>query len=167
MSDQQTFDEQGMPNNAPPQEDEHVKTAQAELLLQEHQAANSVIQPTMWTASSFELIQRFAKAYGSSGMVPEAYRGEENIGSAIIACNMAYRLNADPLMVMQSLYVVHGKPSWSAQFLIATFNACGRFAPIRYVQEHANSDKWTMRAITKVLSSGEEITGPAVSSTLR
>ena len=37
----------------------------------------------------------------------------------LIAQNMARRMGADLLMVMQNLYVVHGRPGWSAQFLIA------------------------------------------------
>jgi hypothetical protein len=45
---------------------------------------------------------------------------------------MANRLKADPLMVMQNLYVVHGRPAWSSQFLIATANASGKFGPLRY-----------------------------------
>jgi hypothetical protein len=35
-------------------------------------------------------------------------------------------------MVMQHLYVVHGTPAWSSQFLIASVNASGRFSALRY-----------------------------------
>jgi hypothetical protein len=45
---------------------------------------------------------------------------------------MAERMGADPFMVMQNLYVVHGNPAFSAKFLIACVNACGRFSPLRY-----------------------------------
>ena len=81
---------------------------------------------------SFELMQRAAKLLSSSTLVPKIYQGEGGLANCVIALNMALRIGADPLMVMQNLYVVHGNPAWSAQFLIATFNTCGRFSAIRY-----------------------------------
>eukprot|EP01034_Spumella_vulgaris_P011146 gene11146-14165_t len=41
-------------------------------------------------------------------------------------------MGADPLMVMQNLYVIEGRPSWSSQFIIAAINSCGRFSPLRF-----------------------------------
>jgi hypothetical protein len=35
-------------------------------------------------------------------------------------------------MVMQNLYVVKGKPSWSGSFCAAAINGCGRFSPLDY-----------------------------------
>jgi len=80
----------------------------------------------------FESAQRMAKALSTSAMVPETYRGEQNIGSCLIALEMANRIGANVLSVCQNLYVVHGKPAWSSQFLIACVNASGRFSPLRY-----------------------------------
>ena len=45
---------------------------------------------------------------------------------------MAQRMNADPLMVMQNLYIVENRPAWSSQFIIAAINACGKFSPLRF-----------------------------------
>lgn len=99
------------------------------------------------TSHDFEFTQRAAKALANSTLVPEAFRAvvvekrgrdknaKENpnaIPNCIIALNMAQRMGADPLMVMQNLYVVEGRPSWSAQFVIAAVNACGRFSPLRF-----------------------------------
>lgn len=80
----------------------------------------------------FENAQRMAKALCSSAMIPETYRGEQNIGSCLIALEMANRIGANVLSVMQNLYIVHGKPAWSSQFLIACLNSSGRFSPLRY-----------------------------------
>ncbi len=80
----------------------------------------------------FENAQRMAKALSSSAMVPETYRGEQNLGSCIIALEMANRIGANVLSVMQNLYVIHGRPAWSSQFLIGCVNASGRFSPLRY-----------------------------------
>lgn len=79
---------------------------------------------------SFMLTQRAAKLLSSSTLVPKEF--QNNIANCVVALNMANRMGADPLMVMQNLYIVHGRPSWSSQFLIATFNSCGKFSAIRY-----------------------------------
>jgi hypothetical protein len=76
---------------------------------------------------------------------------------------MAQRMGADPLMVMQNLYVVHGRPAWSAQFLIATFNRNGRYTSIRYRwQGKEGSDDWGCRAYATEIATGNEIVGPLV-----
>jgi hypothetical protein len=85
------------------------------------------------------------------------------LANCIIALNMAQRMSADPLMVMQSLYLVHGRPSWSAQFLIATFNRNGRYSSIRYKwQGTEGKDDWGCRAYATELATGNEIIGPLV-----
>ena len=45
---------------------------------------------------------------------------------------MASRMGADPLLIMQNLHVIEGRPSWSSQFVIASINQCGRFSPLRF-----------------------------------
>jgi len=106
----------------------------------------------------FELAQREAKLLGASSLVPKQYQG--NVADVVVAMNMANRMNADPLMVMQSLHIIHGKPGWSAQFLIATFNACGRFSTIRY---EFSEKKDACTAVTTELATGADIRGPEVS----
>lgn len=78
----------------------------------------------------FESIQRVAKPYAESTIVPTSYRG--NIGNCIIALDLAHRMNLPALAVMQNLYVVNGNPSWSSKFLVASINTCGRFTNLRY-----------------------------------
>lgn len=81
---------------------------------------------------SFELMQRVSKAFSASDLVPQQYRGADKIANCMIAMDMAQRMGANPLMVMQNLYIVHGTPSWSSKFLIATINASGRYSSLRY-----------------------------------
>lgn len=88
------------------------------------------IRAGFFDLQSFELIQRVSKAFASSDLVPKAYQG--NLANCMIAMDMAQRIGANPLMVMQNLYIVHGTPSWSSKFLIATINACGRYSSLRY-----------------------------------
>lgn len=113
------------------------------------------------TSEGFELSQRAAKLMAASTLMPDTFRG--NLPNCAIALNLAARLGADPLLVAQNLYVVHGRPAWSSQFLIATWNQCGRFAPIRYeFFGDKGTDGYGCRAISKELSSGEPIIGPDV-----
>lgn len=125
------------------------------------------ISPGFGDLQSFELLQRGAKLLSASPLVPDIYRGADGLASCVIALNMALRMRADPLMVMQNLYVVHGRPAWSAQFLIACFNQCGRFSAIRYRwQGTEGKDDWGCRAYAKELQSGEEVIGPLVTIAL-
>lgn len=113
------------------------------------------------SAAGFELMQRGAKMLSSSTMVPKEYQG--NLSNCAIALNMAHRMGADPMMVMQNLYNVHGRPSWSAKFLIATFNQCGRFTSVRYEKQSSKGNKdWGCRAWATEKATGERIEGPLI-----
>lgn len=113
--------------------------------------------------AGFELLQRMAKMFNTSALVPKIYRGEQNFGNCCIALNMAQRLQADPLMVMQNLYVVYGNPGWSAKFLIATFNECGRYSSIHYKETgKKGTDSWGCIAYATELATGEMLEGPEV-----
>lgn len=113
------------------------------------------------TLQGFELAQRAAKCLASSTLVPKEYQG--NLSNCIIALNMAQRIGADPLMVMQNLVIVHGRPTWSSQFLIATFNTCGKFSALRYqFFGEPNTDSWGCRAVATELATGEQLTGTDV-----
>lgn len=91
---------------------------------------NTQLAPGFGSSQSFELMQRVSKAFSSSELVPAQYK--DKIANCMIAVDIANRIGASPLMVMQNLYIVHGSPSWSSKFLVATINACGRFSSLRY-----------------------------------
>jgi hypothetical protein len=78
----------------------------------------------------FELMQRQATAMSKSELVPKEYR--EKVANCMIALEVAERVNASPLMVMQNLAIIHGRPSWSSTFIISAINSCGRFKPLRF-----------------------------------
>jgi len=102
----------------------------------------------------FDNAQRMAKALMSSPIVPKEYSG--NIGSTLIAIEMATRLHVSPLTVMQNLHIIHGRPSWSSQFIISAINACGRFEPLRYDKTETSCRAWTID------KTGERLEGPMV-----
>ena len=122
---------------------------------------------TFTTLDGFELIQRISKAFSSSTLVPKLYQATPDnpaaLGNCIIALNIAERINADPMMVMQNLNIVSGRPCWSAKFLIACINASGRFSPLRFTwQGKPGNDDFGCRAIANEISSGEVLEGPLI-----
>lgn len=110
---------------------------------------------------SFEDAQRMAKVFVNSSLVPQQFKGD--LGSCLIALNMANRMKADPLQVMQNIYIVHGKPSFSSSYLIACFNQCGRYSAIRYKFEgEKGTDTWGCKAVATELATGEILEGVTV-----
>lgn len=75
---------------------------------------------------SFVSAQRMAELLAKSTVVPKEF--QNNIPNAVIALEMANRHKTSPFMVMQNLYIVHGKPSWSSQYIIALINNSKRFS---------------------------------------
>jgi len=115
------------------------------------------------TAGGFDQLQRVSKPFNLSKLVPTAFQGPDNFSDCLIAVEMATRMGASPLMVMQNLYIVHGKPSWSSQFLIATFNSCGRFGPIKYRQVgEPGTDSYGYQATSYETKTGDILEGPPV-----
>tara|TARA_B100000287_G_scaffold95001_1_gene87116 strand:- start:2221 stop:2910 length:690 start_codon:yes stop_codon:yes gene_type:complete len=84
---------------------------------------------------SFELYQRMAKSLAGSNLVPVHYQGQEGLANCLVALEMANRMNISPLVVMQNMNVIHGKPSWSAQFITATIIGSGRFEDLDYEEK--------------------------------
>ena len=89
---------------------------------------------------SFELYQRMAKSLAQSELVPIHYQGQKGLPNCLVALEMANRMNISPLVVMQNMNVIQGKPSWSAQFIIATITGCGRFEDFDYEMEGERED---------------------------
>lgn len=131
----------------------------------EKELRNGEVMPGFGSLESFELAQRAAKLLAQSSLVPKEYQG--NLPNCVIALNMASRMNADPLMVMQNLYIVHGRPGWSSQFLISTFNTSGRFSALRYEWVgKEGTDSWGCRAWAIEKATEEKLIGSTVTIAL-
>lgn len=76
-------------------------------------------------AQNFETALRMADCLSKSTVVPKDYQG--NTGNCMIAIEMASRINTSPMMVMQNLYIVNGRPAWSSQWIIAMINSSRRY----------------------------------------
>ena len=80
--------------------------------------------------SSYADYYQFAQALAASQAIPAAFR--ENVGDCLIALDLSARLGISPLSVFQNLYIVSGKPAFSAQFCIALVNNSGKFSRIAF-----------------------------------
>ena len=140
------------------------ETAKSEEILEVAPADTSTKAINVYgSQSNFDSAQRMARALCSSTLVPAEYRGEKGIPNALIAMELAGRIGASVLMVMQNLDIIQGRPSWRSQFLIATVNGSKRFTPLRFQWEgEKDSDEWGCRAIATDRESGEECLGALI-----
>lgn len=113
------------------------------------------------STASFQEMFDMAKMLASSDMVPQNYQGKPM--NCLIAMEQAQRMNASPLMVMQNLYIVKGKPSWSGQACSMIVNGCGLFENVKlnYVGEKGK-DSWGAYVSAVRKSDGEKIEGTTV-----
>lgn len=119
----------------------------------------SVVSQAEEKTKQFELLQREAKMLSVSTMIPKEYQG--NVSNCAIVIEIADRIGASRIMVAQNLYIVHGKPSWSASFLIACCNQCGRFSPMKF-EFSGTGDDYGCQAVATVLDTGEVLRGTKI-----
>lgn len=112
-----------------------------------------------FSIGGFDHAQRVAKMLSQSNLIPDTYKG--NIQNTMIALEMANRIGASPLMVMQNLYIVQGKPSWSSSFIIASLNACKRFSPLRF-EMSGDGEEYGCQAWAYDIATNEKLQGPKV-----
>ena len=106
--------------------------------------------------SQFEQAQRQAKALSASDLVPQQYKN--NVANTLVALEIANRIGASPLMVMQNLNIIHGRPSWGSSFIIAAINGSGKFTALRFVGDLAKG----IKAVCQEKATGETLEGPVV-----
>lgn len=104
----------------------NMNTPNTESLTLQEQGQQLSVLGAFANSEQFQMAKQAAEMLASSSMVPVTY--QNNPGSCFIALNTALRLRMDPLMIMQNLYVVQNRPSWSGQFAIALVNICPKFS---------------------------------------
>ena len=114
------------------------------------------------SADSFEFAQRQAKSLCQSKLVPTQYQGQEGLPNCLVALEMSKRMKLSPLIVMQNLNVIHGKPSWSAQFIASTIMSCGRFSNFDYLVK-GQGESLEVQCVATRLEDKKQVKGSAVS----
>ena len=114
------------------------------------------------TTESFEFAQRQAKSLCQSQLVPTQYQGQNGLSNCLVALEMSKRMNLSPLTVMQNLNVIHGKPTWSAQFISSQIMGCGRFKNFDYIVT-GKDDSLSVQCQAIRLEDNKLVKGTAVS----
>lgn len=123
---------------------------------QKHAPAASGTIDVFASLDNFYAAQRIAKALSMSTMVPKDYQGERGMANCLVALEFAARSGSSPLMVMQNLYNIQGKPSLAAPFVVASINKSGRFTPLDYEFEtDANGHAVSCRAVATEIATGK------------
>lgn len=129
-------------------------------ILKDTKTVQSVTDKTLQKVQEFEFRQRKAQLYAQSKIIPQTF--QKNVADCYIVITMAEEMKVPEMIAFQHAYCIKGKVSWSAVFLIACFNSCGRFTPIQYAFS-GSGKKLACQAFTTVRQSGKQLIGPTVS----
>ena len=106
---------------------------------------------------SFESAQRIAASLADSALVPGNFQGQKGLPNCILAIEIANRMGMSPFQVMQNLNIIHGRPSWSSQFIIGLIQGSNRFDGFTYDE---TADSCQCLAVLK--TTGEQVSGPRI-----
>lgn len=109
------------------------------------------------TEDNFVMATQMAKALAESTIVPQSY--QKNWCNCLIAIEQAQRLRVSPMMVMQNLYVIQGRPSWGSSFLIAAINNSGKYDTELQFEESKDKNGKPYSCIAYALKNGRRIEG--------
>ena len=124
---------------------------------------NQMVVPGFYSTAAMNQLQKITDVFNKSSLAPETYRGTQNWGNCAIVLSMAARMNADPLMMLQNVYVVYGQPAMSSKMMIALFNQCGRYDSIHYKETgKKGTDSHGCIAWAKEKATGEVLEGPEI-----
>ena len=112
------------------------------------------------TSDNFIMAMQMAKALAESTIVPQIY--QNNPSNCLIAIEQAQRMGISPLMVMQNLYPIQGKPSWSSKFLIASINASKKFDMELQYDETKDKDGKPYSCVAWTMKNGRRVEGMEV-----
>lgn len=102
------------------------------------------IQENYLNPNRYDQIGKLANVFAKSDLVPPHFRGKPE--NCFIALQMAFRSQIDPMVALQNLYLIQGKPGMSAQLAIALANRSGLLkGPIRF-EEAGSGEGYTVTA---------------------
>jgi hypothetical protein len=130
----------------------------SEITTQSIEGESSIYKNT----DSFEFAQRQAKSLCESNLVPISYQGQKGLPNCLVALEMSKRMNLSPLTVMQNLNIIHGRPTWSAQFISSQIMGCGRFENFDYLVK-GEGETLEVQCIAKRITDQKLVKGTAVS----
>jgi hypothetical protein len=97
----------------------------------------------------------FASALSRSTIIPKAFQGQP--ANCFVALDMANRLGASPMEIMQNVYVVHGTPGFSAKYAIGMANKSGVFKGPICFEETGKGDNLSVTAYAIVRETEQRV----------
>jgi hypothetical protein len=111
--------------------------------------------------AALEELKRRCKWIASSGLVPEHFA--KNPQSIAVAIDLARSLGEDPILLMQGVFFISGKPGFGAAFMLSRLRRSGAIkGTVRYETTGAG-DEMRVRAHAIDAETGEAVSGPEVS----
>ena len=110
---------------------------------------------------SFNQLLRAAQMLSQTSIIPQSYQGKPQ--DCFVAIEMANRMGVSPMVVMQNMYVVKGKPSWAGQACTMLINSCGKFKDVKhiYTGEKGKPNRGCYVTATRI-SDGSQVDGVEV-----
>jgi hypothetical protein len=136
---------------------EEVKQETAVVEKKEHINMVASLENGIYSSSdTFKLAFQMAQGLSQSTLVPMLF--QNNPSNCLIALEQANRLNISPLVCMQNLYVVSGKPSFSSSFIIGLINASGKYdMELQFDEEEKDGKPYACTCWTEL--NGRKVTG--------
>jgi len=112
-------------------------------------------------AIPFHQLMEMASMLSKSTIVPISYQNRPE--NCFVAMDMASRMGVSVMMVMQNMYVVQGKPSWSGQAMASMVKSNPQFKNVQltYVGKEG-SDEWGAYVSAENARTGATIKGATV-----
>lgn len=109
----------------------------------------------------FNHLLRAAQMLSQTSIIPQSYQNKPQ--DCFVAIEMANRMGVSPMVVMQNMYVVKGKPSWAGQACTMLINSCGKFKDVKhiYTGEKGKPNRGCYVTATRI-SDGSQVDGVEV-----
>jgi hypothetical protein len=116
--------------------------------------------PMSAEAQEFDLMQRQAKLFANSPLVPAHISdggSQRGLANCYIALVLAKQMGENPLVVMQNIYIVHGRAGWAASYMIAKANASGVFKGVIRFKYSGEGKTRAATAYATIATTGETV----------
>lgn len=111
--------------------------------------------------NQFDQMFKAAQMLSQTSIIPQTYQGKPQ--DCFVAVEMATRMGVSPMVVMQNMFVVKGKPSWAGQACIMLINSCGKFRDVKHVYTGTRgTDNRGCYVTATRISDGEQVDGAEV-----
>ena len=124
--------------------------------------ATQLTTNSVWeNKDAFNQILRAADMLSKTSIIPQSYQNKPQ--DCFVAIEMANRMGVSPMVVMQNMYVVKGKPSWAGQACTMLINSCGKFKDVKhiYTGEKGKPNRGCYVTATRI-SDGSQVDGVEV-----